>query len=150
MKQITLPLEITSDPRPIVYLENFFGIDALLDTGANIPVWVDEERLLQEIGGVKIRENFIFSGFGGSTQGSLYRIPAFTAGELTFPHLPVAVAKMEAPFHMILSATMFSRLRYEIDDFDHKLNITLPLGESPIRNIAIRDDNGRIRIVLAN
>ena len=44
MKQITLPLEISRDSRPIVRLENFFGIKALLDTGATIPVWVDEER----------------------------------------------------------------------------------------------------------
>ena len=150
MKQITLPLEISRDSRPIARLEKFFGIKALLDTGATIPVWVREEKLLQAVGGIKISEKFTFSGFGGSTQGTLYRIPTFTVGDLTFPHLPVVAAKMNAPFHMILSATMFSRLRYEIDDFDHKLNITLPLGESPIRNIAIRDDNGRIRIVLAN
>ena len=149
MKQITLPLT-TIDPRPVVHLEKDLGIYAMLDTGAVVPVWVDEEKHLQAIGGVKTRENAIFGGFGGNTSGPLYHIPTFTVGDLTFPHLPVIVSEMNAPFHMILSATMFKRLIYEIDDFHHKLNITVPDGESFVRNIKDYDDNGRLKIVLAN
>ena len=149
MKQITLPLTMI-DPRPVVKLEEDFELYAMLDTGAVIPVWVDEEKYLQAIGGVKVRENATFGGFGGNTSGPLYHIPTFTVGDLTFPHLPVIVSEMDAPFHMILSATMFKRLIYEIDDYHHKLNITVPDGESLIRNIIDRDDNGRLKIVLAN
>ena len=150
MKQITLPLSIINDPRPIVHIENFFEIDAMLDTGAALPVWVEEESYLQAVGGVKIREKFAFSGFGGNVKGTLYRTPAFKLGEITFPHLPIVVARMNAPFYMLLSATMFSRLIYEIDDFHHKLNITVPDGESTTRNIVVRKVNGRLKIVLAN
>ena len=149
MKQITLPL-LLIDPRPVVHLEKDLNINAMLDTGAVVPVWVKEEKILQAIGGIKIRENATFGGFGGNTTGSLYHIPTFTVGDLTFPHLPVIVSEMDAPFHMILSATMFKRLIYEIDDYHHKLNITVPDGESLIRNIIDRDDNGRLKIVLAN
>ena len=141
MKQITLPLSIINDPRPIVHIENFFEIDAMLDTGAAIPVWVEEESYLQAVGGVKIREKFSFSGFGGNVKGTLYRIPAFKLGEITFPHLPIVAARMNAPFYMLL---------YEIDDFHHKLNITVPDGEPTTRNIAVREVNGRLKIVLAN
>ena len=38
MKQITLPLMTDDDPRPIVRIENFFGVKAMLDTGAVLPV----------------------------------------------------------------------------------------------------------------
>ena len=150
MKQITLPLLKLDDPRPIVHIKNFFQINAMLDTGAAVPVWTENETMLQAVGGIKVRENFSFSGFGGSTKGNLYRIPTFTLGELTFPHLPIVATKMNAPFYMILSATMFSRLIYEIDDCHHKLNITVPDGESTGRNIVVRDVNGRLKIVLAN
>ena len=109
MKQFTLDLSTKSDdPRPIVYIENFFRIKAMLDTGAALPVLTHDEDFLKAIGGVKIREHFIFSGFGGNTQGTLYRIPTFTLDELTFPYLPIVATRMNAPFYMILSATMFS------------------------------------------
>ena len=149
MQQMTLDLK-PFDSRPIVKLKNFFGIDALLDTGAVIPVWTDDEDILQSFGGVKVRENASFGGFGGKTVGNLYHIPTFTVGGLTFPNLPIVAARMNLPCYMILSATMFSRLIYEIDDFHHKLNITVPDGESITRNIAVREVNGRLKIVLAN
>lgn len=43
MKQMTLDLD-ESQQRPIIMLGN--GLDALLDTGALIPVWVGEESVL--------------------------------------------------------------------------------------------------------
>lgn len=149
MKQITLDIKPV-DPRPIIYLKNFFEIDAMLDTGAVIPVWVEEEDTLQSVGGIKERENFNFSGFGGEVYGTLYRIPIFTLSELTFPYLPIVAARMNLPCHLILSATMFSRLIYEIDDVHHKLNISVPVNESTTRNITVRDVNGRVRVVCSN
>ena len=149
MKQITLEL-LANRKRPIVKMNSVLKFNALLDTGAVVPVWTHDENFLKAIGGVKIRNRAAFKGFGGIVTGPLYHFPAFTVGELIFPHLPVIVHLMEEPFHMLLSATMFSRLIYEIDDCHHKLNITVPDGESLIRNIIDRDDNGRLKIVLAN
>lgn len=49
---------------------------------------------------------------------------------------------------MILSATMFRNLMYEIDDKNHKLNVTIPDGESEIRNLIIRDSNGKLHVLV--
>ena len=38
---------------------------------------------------------------------------------------------------MILSVSMFSKLRYEIDDEHHKLNVTIPDTQSTVRNLTI-------------
>ena len=149
MKQITLEL-VANQMRPIIKMDNVLKFNALLDTGAAVPVWTHDENFLKAIGGIKIRNYASFKGFGGSVRGPLYHFPAFTVGELTFPHLPVIVHRMDEPFHMLLSASMFTRLIYEIDDYHHKLNITVPDGESLIRNITDRDDNGRLKIVLVN
>lgn len=59
-------------------------LSALLDTGAYLPVWVDEETILTEdLGAALIRKNIPFTGFGGTAL---------------------------VPFNMILSATMFRNL----------------------------------------
>ena len=149
MKQITLEL-MENRVRPIVKMDSVLKFEALLDTGAAIPIWTHDENFLQAIGGIKIRNNAAFKGFGGAVTGSLYHLPTLTVGDLIFPHLPVIVHKMQEPFFMVLSATMFSRLIYEIDDCHHKLNITVPDGESITRNIVDRDEGGRLKIVLAN
>jgi len=46
MKQFTLPL-IEDNSRPIIKIENFFNIYAMLDTGAVIPVWIKNENFLE-------------------------------------------------------------------------------------------------------
>lgn len=51
------------------------------------------------------------------------------------------------PFQLILSATMFRGLIYEIDDKNHKLNVTIPDDESMIRTLTIRDSKGKLHIM---
>ena len=48
---------------------------------------------------------------------------------------------------MILSASMFSGLRYEIDDENHKLNVTIPDTQSFVRNLTIWDENGHLQVL---
>lgn len=103
--------------RPVVMLSN--GLKALLDTGAYIPVWVGGEQILTE--GI---------------------------GELLYPHMHiVANSDLDVPFHMILSATMFSHLIYEIDDLNHKMNISIPDNESFVRNLRVVDQSGRLYVL---
>lgn len=45
---------------------------------------------------------------------------------------------------------MFQNLIYEIDDNSHKLNITIPEGESEIRNIRIEDSQGKLHVLSAS
>jgi len=51
---------------------------------------------------------------------------------------------------MILSATMFSGLIYEIDDCHHKLNVSVPDKESHVRKLKIEDSNGKLHIFCAS
>lgn len=135
--------------RPVVVLDKYKDCLALLDTGAEVPVWTDSENLLRYVYKarlVKAQEKFY--GFGGATYGNLYRIPQFILGTLVYPDLPIiAVNDSRVPFSMILSASMFSRLTYEINDRDKYLRITVPEGESTVRHLEIKDSNGRLHIL---
>lgn len=42
---------------------------------------------------------------------------------------------------------MFHGLIYEIDDRNHKLNITIPDDENTVRNLKIEDANGRLHVL---
>ncbi len=48
---------------------------------------------------------------------------------------------------MILSASMFSGLRYEIDDENHKLNVVVPDSQSYVRNLRIWDESGHLQVL---
>ncbi len=50
----------------------------------------------------------------------------FELGDLMFPSLPViSNSDTAVSFSMILSATMLKELIYEIDDSNHKFNVTI-------------------------
>ncbi|MCM1092082.1 MAG: hypothetical protein NC092_09240 [Butyrivibrio sp.] len=87
--------------RPIIYLSNWHGLNALLDTGA------------------------------------------------LFPEMAVISCNdfENVPYHILLSATMFQHLRYEIDDENHKFNVTIPDKESCIRNLKIHDKSGKLHVL---
>ena len=57
MKQMTLQLD-SRQQRPVVRLKN--GLRALLDTGAYIPVWTDDEDILVENLGATMFQNLIY------------------------------------------------------------------------------------------
>ena len=147
MKQFTFILD-NHQQRPVIRLDN--GLRALLDTGAYIPVWTDEENILKEkLGAQLFAQNVSFTGFGGKTTGNLYKV-TLQIGQLVYPNMSiVANAELDTPFNLILSATMFQNLIYEVDDKNHKFNITIPDTESIVRNLRIKSINGRI-IVLCN
>ena len=119
----------------------------MIDTGALFPVWVDEEKALVKLGAECIKKDVTFGGFGGKAIGNLYRLPVFQIGDLVYPGLPVISCQVEAPCHMILSSSMFSHLIYEIDDDNHKLNVTIPDSQSCVRNITIWDEDGHLQVL---
>ncbi len=86
-------------------------------------------------------------GFGGMTAGTLYKIHLFRCGDLVYHECPIIASRIYLPCQMIISATMFSKLIYEIDDHHHKLNITIPDTESYIRNITVEDKNGKLYVL---
>ena len=145
MKQFTLKLD-KKQQRPVVLLKN--TLLALLDTGAYIPVWTDDEDILVTgLGGKLVKENVPFIGFGGIAYGNLYQV-TIEVGELIFPNMHIiANSELNTSYNMILSATMFQHLRYEIDDENHRFNVTIPNGESCVRNLKIQDENGRLHVL---
>lgn len=144
--KLTFELDESSQ-RPIVILKN--GLTALVDTGALFPVWVASEEMLKLLGAEKVKDDVSFSGFGGKTYGTLYRLKDFNFDGLIYPSLHiVACDKLgEQPYYMILSATMFSGLMYEIDDANHIMNVYVPEGQSVNRKVEIVDRDGRVHVL---
>ena len=146
MKQFTLPLD-NETQRPITFLKNWYGFDAMIDTGTLFPVWVDDEKILCKLGAEVAIDSVEFGGFGGSAEGRVYVIPVFNFGELLYPNFHIIAHKMKLPCQMILPATMFCGLRYEIDDENHMLNITVPDNQSNVKNLIIKDSNGKLHVL---
>ena len=148
MKQMTLTLD-SQQQRPVIRLEN--GLRALLDTGAYIPVWTDDESILVEkLGAEMVAEGVSFTGFGGKATGNLYKV-TLQLGDLIYPNMIIiSNDDFEVPFNMILSATMFQNLIYEIDDRNHRLNITIPDEESKVRNLRIVNSDGMIHVLCSS
>lgn len=144
MRQICLNLDKTQQ-RPVIMLHN---LTALLDTGAYIPVWTDDEAILKTMFNAEfVMPDAPLKGFGGETRGNLYRV-TLSVGDLIFPNMPIIASnELSTPFNLILSATMFSNLIYEIDDKNHKLNITIPDDEGITRNLNIADSNGKLYVL---
>lgn len=147
MKQFTLKLDKYYQ-RPIIELKDWHNFEALLDTGAFFPIWTANENILKKAGGELVQTGVRFKGFGGETVGNLYKLNVFTIGELMFPNMSIIACSDldKVPFQLILSATMFDNLIYEIDNKNHRLNVTVPDDESLIRNLNIRDSNGKLYV----
>lgn len=145
MKQYTLKLDNTRQ-RPVVILNN--GLTALLDTGAYIPVWTDDEDILtSELGAELVRKDVTLSGFGGCTHGNLYKVN-IDIGGILYPNMHViANNEINATFNLILSATMFEGLIYQIDTVNHVLNIEVPDWESNVRNLRVVNEEGRFFVL---
>lgn len=145
MKQYTMKLDNTRQ-RPVVILNN--GLTALLDTGAYIPVWTDDEDILtSEMGAELVRKDVPLSGFGGCTHGNLYQV-SIDIGGILYPNMHViANNDINATFNLILSATMFAGLIYQIDTVNHMLNIEIPDGESNVRNLRVVNEEGRLFVL---
>lgn len=113
MKQFTLRLD-KKQQRPVVLLND--ALTALLDTGAVIPVWIDAERILvNALGGKLVEEKVLFTRFGGLAYGNLYQV-TLEIGDLIFPNMHIAASdEMDTSYNLILNATIFRNLIYEID-----------------------------------
>lgn len=114
---------------------------ALLDTGAYIPVWTDEEDILVSVmGGKLVKRNVPFTGFGGMAYGNLYQVK-LEIGDLVFPNMHiVANSGLYTSYNLILSAAMFDGFIYEVDTKIHRLSVSVPDEESIVRNLRIIDD----------
>ena len=120
----------------------------MFDTGAYIPVWTDDEDILiSELGAVLVKGNVPLSGFGGSTFGNLYQVN-LEVGGILYPSMHmIANNEINATFNLILSATMFEGLIYQIDTVNHVLNVEIPDWESNIRKLRVVNEDGKIFVL---
>lgn len=146
--QLILKLDANAR-RPVVKLDWFNGCRALIDTGALFPVWTASEKILTHKLGAKLEKSDIsFSGFGGNVSGTLYRVN-FKLNHLMFLDMPIIATNMYSlNCHLILPATMFDKMIYEIDTINHVLNIDTKDNQF-VRILRLSDDNGRISVYLA-
>ena len=147
MRQFSLPLQEDTN-RPVARIDSFHGYTAMLDTGAIYPVWVRSEEILRELGAELVKKSVTFGGFGGISSGNLYKIESVQIGDLTFPGLTVIAYRIDLPCYMIMSATMFRNLIYEVDDFNHSLNFTIPDTEHLVRNLKVWDRDGKLHVAI--
>lgn len=108
----------------------------LIDTGANMPVWCADEKLLKLTfpGVYKVKDNATITGFGGMSSASLWVIPQFIFSDgyeqVVYPQLPIMICGLSRSFRMIMSFTMLdhAELTYksirEGNKFKRTLDIT--------------------------
>lgn len=146
--QMTIQLDEEAR-RPIAQIDWFEGCRALIDTGALFPVWnKSEDTLVKKLGAELIRRDVTFKGFGGETQGNLYRVN-FILNNLHYINMPIIANRIQgANWSMLLSATMFDGMIYEIDTVNKKLNIDVK-DNQPVRILRLSDDDNSISVYLA-
>lgn len=146
MKEIKLDL-LRWYSRPVIKL---YGVEALIDTGAEIPVFSLEEQVLRRLFNAELLlKNGSVRGFGGEFRGSIYQLYDFRIEELYYPKIRVLVPNdlSNGFFRMILSASMFHNLSCNIDFKNHQLTIVVPDNESLQRDIRVLDGQGREHIL---
>lgn len=146
--QITIQLDDKAR-RPIANINWFNGCRALIDTGALFPIWNKSEAgLVRHLGAVLIKKDVVFGGFGGEARGNLYRVN-FELNGIYYIDMPIIASKLvRANWSMILSATMFDGMSYEIDTVNKRLNIDIK-DNQPVRILRLSDDNNSISVYLA-
>ena len=147
MKEMVINLDKTTR-RPVAKLDWFSNCNALLDTGALVPVWTAPVDILIELGAKLYKRNVSFSGFGGEAHGDLYRIN-FKLKDVIYVDMPiVAKETKELNCSMLLPATMFEKMIYTIDDVDKKIEIRIP-DNQVVRNLRLSNDKDGISVYLA-
>lgn len=137
MTRFSLELD-ENNTRPIVVVHG--GLQALIDTGAEIPICtLSESVIISRFNATKaLNESVEINGIGGNAEGMIYILDRFVLGKLVFPELKVFVPKRHTiSQHFIIPASMLAGLTYEIDDPNHRLNITVPEGETLERKTSV-------------
>ena len=146
MKEIKLDL-LRWYSRPVIKL---YGVEALIDTGAEIPVFsLSEHELKRLFNAELLLKRGAVRGFGGEFTGAVYRLYDFRIDELYYPKMKVLVPDdlSNGFFRMILSASMFHNLSCNIDFKNHQLSIVVPENESLRRDIRVLDSQGNEHIM---
>lgn len=123
------------------------GLTALLDTGADISIWTGSEEDLLKLNAIKVRDNYVFGGFGGRSVGALYCLN-YKFGDLVFEHMPIVVITgFSCRYALILASPLFEDLSYTLDFRQHKLIIHIQESDSLCRKVKFVDEDGTIKVL---
>jgi hypothetical protein len=142
MIELKFPLNITLDsPRPIfkAYI-NGAPFRCMLDTGADLPVFCKGRNLFEELvkgmQGISEFKTLSIGGFGKMDETAMvWNIDNFVLSDkrssIGYRGMKIAVMdKPSIPCDMILSASMFMKMRYTIDCLSGKHILTIVSGKS--------------------
>lgn len=137
MIELKFPLNITLDsPRPIFKaFINGTAMKCMLDTGADMPVFCKGTKLFKELakgmGETSEFKESSIGGFGKADESTiLWHINDFILSDrhshIVYKGLKIAVLnKPNIPCDMILSASMFMKMKYTIDCSSKKHTLTI-------------------------
>lgn len=161
MIELQFPLNITLySPRPIftAYINNV-PFRCMLDTGADIPVFCKGTELFKELtkgmGEISEFKSSLIGGFGKTEENTmLWNMEDFALSDrkhtLIYKKMKAAVInKPNIPCDMILSASMFMKMKYTIDcsSSRHMLSI---MAERDIYGVGYYDKKETIYIFTEN
>lgn len=161
MTELIFPLNITLySPRPIfkAYINNI-SFKCMLDTGADIPVFCKGTQLFKaltkEMKGVSEFKDSLISGFGKNVEKTmLWNIDDFKLSDqsksILYKGMKIAVVnKPNIPCDMILSASMFMKMKYVIDCSSIKHSLTI-LADRDTYGVGYYDKKETIYIFAKN
>ena len=146
MTQFTLKL-VEDQDNPVIILDSFHNATALIDTGAKIPVWLEDEKDIQAAGGILKQSNIRIKGLSQKVStGNLYTLSNFQIGKIIYTKLDIVVLPdKNTTYNILLSATMFRGMIYEIDDINHRFNVNVPDSDT-VRNLAAYYDKKKDKV----
>ena len=129
--------------RPIVQL---YGLNALIDTGAMVPVFsLPVSVLVRTFGATLSLDGAEVGGFGGKCRGRVYSLKDFRVGVLLFETLEAFVPDVPVTKHpFLLSASMFYGTAYTFDTVNFRFSVRIPDGMSRSRKFVLKDLRGRL------
>ena len=146
MTQFTLKL-VEDQDNPVIILDSFHNATALIDTGAKIPVWLEDEKDIQAAGGILKQSNIRIKGLSQKVStGNLYTLSNFQIGKIIYTKLDIVVLPdKNTTYNILLSATMFRGMIYEIDDINHRFNVNASDSDT-VRNLAAYYDKKKDKV----
>ena len=142
MKEFSMSL-LENYQRPVLH---FNDVDALIDTGAIIPMFSLPVKSIQSIfNGKLILDNAEIGGIGGDVKGQVFSIPHFNIGKLSFNNFEIFVPqKPNIKYPILLSATLFYDTEYIIDTINNKFTVKIPDNQSWERDFKIKSLAGKL------